>query len=124
VSDSAALVTDAVVRLQCILKLSDTDIGAVLGLDRHSVVRRKKAHELVREGEKPWEAALLLIRMFRSLSAILGEDEMTLRYWLKSHNSALGGRPSELIKTTEGLARTVMYLDAMREKPDVISSHT
>ncbi|MFP3741297.1 MbcA/ParS/Xre antitoxin family protein, partial [Burkholderia sp. SIMBA_019] len=36
------------------------------------------------------------------------------RLWLTHDNLALGGKPLELIRTTEGLVRVVHYLDATR----------
>ena len=62
---------------------------------------------------KEWEFALLLVRVFRSLDSIVG-DEAGARAWLASENLGLGGRPIELIAHTEGLVRVVQYLDAAR----------
>ena len=57
--------------------------------------------------------ALLLVRLFRALDSIVG-DEGTARRWLASENLALNGRPVDLIRNTEGLVRVVHYLDATR----------
>ena len=61
----------------------------------------------------PGEFALLFVRVFRSLDAIVG-DEKSARQWLTSENRALNGRPLDLIRQTEGLVRVVHYLDASR----------
>jgi hypothetical protein len=114
--DAAKIVTEAVVRVQSIFKLTDADIGAILGIDSSSDVQRKKCHALVLEGEKQWESALLLIRIFRSLSVLVGKDDQALRYWLSTDNFALNGRPIDVIKTAEGLIKIARYLDAMTEE--------
>jgi hypothetical protein len=56
---------------------------------------------------------MLFIRLFRSLDAIVGSREAA-RNWLNSENLALSGKPVDLIKTSEGLVRTLHYLDASR----------
>ena len=69
------------------------------------------------EGTKEYEAALLWIRLFRSLDAIVGGQDASARAWLSSPNLAFAGqRPRDLIVGTEGLVRVVQYLDAHRAK--------
>jgi Protein of unknown function (DUF2384) len=63
---------------------------------------------------KEWELGALFVRLFRSLDAVIGSNDSSARAWLNGHNSALTGRPIELIRTTEGLVRVVQYLDAAR----------
>jgi hypothetical protein len=63
---------------------------------------------------KPFELALLLVRLFRSLDAITGGDEAVGRQWLRNENTALGGRPAEKILSISGLMDVLAYLDARR----------
>jgi hypothetical protein len=65
-------------------------------------------------GEKPFELAVLLVRLFRSVDAIVGGDEATAQSWLRSENTALGGAPIEKIQTISGLIDVIAYLDARR----------
>ena len=65
---------------------------------------------------KAWQLAALFVRMFRSLSAIVGSDDVAARAWLRAENTALGGVPVALIYDPAGLARTVDYLDAARAR--------
>jgi exopolyphosphatase/guanosine-5'-triphosphate,3'-diphosphate pyrophosphatase len=46
--------------------------------------------------------------------AILGGDEEAARSWLQSENTALGGRPVDLLQTLPGVIHVVGYLDARR----------
>ena len=63
---------------------------------------------------KAGELALLLVRMCRSLDALVGSDVQKCRAWMESHNKALGGQPMRLVQRVEGLVATLNYLDGMR----------
>ncbi|TMG72868.1 MAG: DUF2384 domain-containing protein, partial [Betaproteobacteria bacterium] len=58
--------------------------------------------------------ALLLVRVYRSLDALVGTDAAQRKAWLHGHNRALNGRPVELLQRADGLVGVVAYLDAMR----------
>jgi hypothetical protein len=63
---------------------------------------------------KEGELALLFLRLFRSLDALVGGDDAKARAWLHADNSHVRGVPAERIRTVEGLVDVVQYLDAMR----------
>ena len=63
---------------------------------------------------KEGELALLFLRLYRSLDALVGGDDEKARLWLHADNQHVGGTPSERIRTVEGLVDVVQYLDAMR----------
>jgi len=63
---------------------------------------------------KEGELALLFLRLYRSLDALVGGDDGKARLWLSAENSHVKGVPGERIKTVEGLVDVVQYLDAMR----------
>jgi hypothetical protein len=56
----------------------------------------------------------LLVRVFRSLDAIVGGDERATKLWMTSQNTALNGRPIDRMISVQGLADVVTYLDARR----------
>ena len=58
--------------------------------------------------------ALLLVRVYRSLDALVGTDDQKRKAWMNSHNHALGGVPLQLVQTVTGLVGTLNYLDGMR----------
>lgn len=64
------------------------------------------------EGEE-WERAILFVRMYNSLEAVLG-DPATSRQWLEADNKALSGKPADLICSREGLVRVLHYLEAQQ----------
>lgn len=110
----AAVVTKAVLRAAARLGLSNRAVSRVLGLSEASVSRMGSGAFLLEPGDKPFELALMFVRLFRSLDAIVGGDETAARGWMRSENTALGGVPRDLIQTLPGLVNVLGYLDARR----------
>lgn len=111
--DPKAVLCKAVLNAQERLGLTQDGLGRVLGLDRSSVARMKKRGQLDPEG-KVGELALMLIRVYRALFALVGESEQAQKHWMHTENRHLGGIPAQLITRVEGLSRVLQYLDAMR----------
>ena len=110
----AQVVTKATVVAAERLGLNARSLASVLGVSEASVSRMKRLDHLLEKGTKPFELALLLIRLFRSLDAITGGDEAVARKWLRNTNTALGGIPADRISTITGLTDVLAYLDARR----------
>lgn len=110
---AAAVLTKAVARAAERLGLSKSLLGRVLGLSPATVTRIYTGDYVLDTGRKEWEFGMLLVRLFRSLDAIVA-DEAGARAWLSSNNTGLNGRPIDLVTQTEGLVRVVHYLDASR----------
>lgn len=109
-----AVLTKATLRAAKILELTDADLASVLGISAASVSRLGRTREIPTTGKEP-QLAVLFVRMYRSLDALLGDAEHC-RKWLHSANSHLSGVPAELIRTVQGLVHVTEYLDAMRGK--------
>src|SRR5690606_1075132 len=97
------VVAKALLRAADRLGLTARVMGAVLGLSEPSVSRLKKGEFNLERGTKSFELAVLFIRLYRSLDAIVGGDEKIARAWLRNDNTALGGKPIEKIQTIPGL---------------------
>lgn len=97
------------------LGLTQGDLGAVIGLDRTSITRLKKKGEL-NPATKAGEMATYVIRVYRNLFALMGDDVVAIQHWMKTNNHHLNGRPSELMHRAQGLMQVLGYLDAMRGK--------
>ena len=110
----AAVVTKAVLRSAERLGISNRGLGRIVGLSEASISRMSRGSFELTQGEKPFELALLLVRLFRSLDAIAGGDEAVARAWLRNENLALGGPPLSMIETVPGLVNVLAYLDARR----------
>lgn len=111
--EAAAVLGKAVARAAERLGLSRALLAQILGVSPASVSRLCAGNYHLDPKRKEWDFALLLVRLFRALDSIVG-DQATARKWLASDNLALNGRPVDLIRNTEGLVRVVHYLDASR----------
>jgi hypothetical protein len=109
-----AVVTKAVLRAAMRLGLSNKVLSRVLGLSEASISRMGSGTFLLSPGDKSFELALVFVRLFRSLDAIVAGDDEAARGWMGSENSALGGVPREIIQTLPGLVNVVGYLDSRR----------
>ena len=113
-ADAAATLTRAALRAAEFLELPQADLARILGVSEATVSRLANGQKRLDPGTKPWQFAALLVRLFRSLDAIVGSDDSAAQAWLRSDNEALGGVPLELIRDAAGLVRTVDYLDSAR----------
>jgi hypothetical protein len=103
----------AVMEAAARLDLRGRALADVLGTSEASI-SRVRAGRSVDPSSKQGELALLFLRLFRSLDALMGGNEAQSRAWLHAENAHLGGVPAERIRQVEGLVDVVQYLDAMR----------
>jgi hypothetical protein len=110
-----AVVSKALLRSAELLGLTARELSTVVGLSEPSISRLKSSES---SGGpltgKSYELALLFIRLYRSLDAIVGGDDGVARQWMRTDNTMLGGKPLNRIKTIDGLAHVLAYLDARR----------
>lgn len=112
--EAGPTLSKAVLRAAALLHVSQAALADTLGLSRASASRLHAGRYVLDPSrKKEWELALLFVRMFRALDAILGHGAQARR-WMESDNLALNGKPAELIRTAEGLVRVTHYLDAYR----------
>lgn len=110
------VLSKAVVRAAGKLGLSQALLGKVIGLSPASVSRLAKGRLQLARDDKAFELALLLVRLYRALDAILGGDERVARRWMTTDNTALGATPLSRITSIQGLVDVVSYLDARRAR--------
>lgn len=113
-SDARAVLTKALLRAAGLLGLAPAALARVLGISEASVSRLANGTRSIDPGSKEGELALLLVRVYRSLDALVGGDDAQRRAWMHGANQALNGTPSELIRSAEGLVAVAAYLDGMR----------
>lgn len=114
--EAASTLTKAVLRAAGFLGISHAALADVLGVSAATVSRLAAGSYVLQPARRrEWEFALLFVRLFRSLDAIVGNDR-DARTWLRDSNLALGARPLDLIRGAEGLVRVVHYLDASRSR--------
>jgi len=112
--DPALVLTKAVTRAASLLGLTGAALSRVIGASEATVSRMIKGERALKPGSKEAELAALLVRLYRSLDAVVGNDPERRLAWMNSYNQALNGVPRELILTAEGLVATLAYVDAMR----------
>jgi antitoxin Xre/MbcA/ParS-like protein len=110
--ERAAVVAKSALRAAAQLKIPNRVLARIIGLSEASVSRA--AQGAFRLEGKPLELALLFVRLFRSLDAIVGGDAATAAGWIRSDNVALGAKPIDLIQQVSGLIDVISYLDARR----------
>lgn len=113
VADSA-LVAKATIRAAERLSIRSKALARIIGVSEATVSRMKQGGYPLEPHQKPFELAVLFMRLFRSLDAMTGGDEQVAAAWLANDNTALSGKPIELIQTVSGLANVIQYLDARR----------
>jgi len=113
-SDESRVLSSAVVRAAELWQLTNDQLGAVLGLSAASASRLRSGGYRLKPGDKSFELGQYLIRLFRSLDAIMGSDDAASASWLRTVNVDLGGRPIDRIVTIRGLMDVADYVDDYR----------
>lgn len=111
---SAAVVTKAALRAASQLGMKNKVLANVIGLSEATVSRMRSGEYELQPDQKSFELALLFVRLYRSLDAIVGGDDAVSSAWLKNRNALLGDAPLALIQTVPGLMNVIQYLDARR----------
>lgn len=108
-ANGALVLGEAVLNAGAHLGLSASQVGQVIGRDRSSISRSG-----VNPHSKSGELAMCLIRIYRSLFALVGGDAEHMRHFMRTENRGTGGVPQEQIHRVSGLIGVMQYLDAMR----------
>ena len=112
--DGGIVLGKALARGSALLGLSQREVAVAIGTSDATVSRvfagRRGIDPMTKEGE----LAALLLRVYRSLDALVGGDDRAARAWLRAPNTHLGAAPATLLASVEGLVRVAEYLDAMR----------
>ncbi len=91
--------------------LTQKDLGQIIGKDQSTISRGS-----INPNAKDGELALLFIRAYRSLYAMVGGNKEQMEHWIRTFNYHTHGIPLEQVKTISGLTTVVNYLDAIRGK--------
>lgn len=108
-----AVLGKALLRAADLLGLRQNDVARLIGTSPATVSRLARGRELD-PASKEGELALLFVRAFRSLDALVGGDTAKAREWFHAPNAHTGGVPADRVRSVQGLVETVRYLDAAR----------
>lgn len=111
---ASEVLAKATARASSLLGLSGVALARTIGLSEPSVSRLLRGDKTLDPTSKEGELALLLVRVYRSLDALVGTDDQKRKDWMRANNHALGGVPMQLVQRVDGLMHTVNYLDGMR----------
>jgi hypothetical protein len=114
VPDESSVITKATLRAAQRLGIKNTVLAKILGISEPTVSRMRQGKYRLDRGQKAFELAVLLVRLYRSLDGIVAGDDSVAADWLKNQNTALDGTPLELIQTVSGLTDVIAYIDARR----------
>jgi len=113
-SRAPVVLTRATLRAAELLGVARKALATILGVSPSTVSRLDDRP--LDPARKEGELAVLFVRLFRSLDALLGGDTEKARRWLHAGNRHLGGVPAQRIRTVTGLVDAIEYLDALRGK--------
>ena len=108
------VVTKAVVRAAGRLGVNARTLAACIGVSEATASRMKRGAFNLEPASNPFELAVLFIRLFRSLDALVGGDDGVAAAWLNAPNTMLAARPVEKLQSISGLVDVIAYLDARR----------
>lgn len=115
-TDRAMALSGAIVRIAEFWALSNTKLGAILGLSAPTISRLKRGTSELDPASKSFEAGQFLLRLFRSLDALLGSDDAAARRWLDTVNLDLAAKPIDKLDTMRGLIEVCDYVDFYRAR--------
>lgn len=108
--DQRTVLAKAVARAGLALGFTQDQTARILGRNRAVFTRG------IDPNDKTGELALLLIRVYRSLFVLVGQEGAPMRHWMQTENRHTGGVPAEQVQSVAGLVEVVQYLDAIRGK--------
>lgn len=110
------VLTKAICNVSKFYSLTGKDLSKIIGISESSASRISQGTKIISPHTKEGEMALLLLRIYRSLNAMLGNNHEKAKLWLNSQNKYFRNKPIDEMKTVPGLIAVLNYLDAMRGK--------
>ena len=114
IADENRVLTSAVSKIAGCWKFTNEQLGAILGVSAPTASRLRSGSFELDRSTKAFELGQYLVRLFRSLDALMGSDDEASMSWLRSANLDLGGRPIDLIRSVRGLGEVANYVDDYR----------
>jgi uncharacterized protein (DUF2384 family) len=115
--EEEVVLTKAILRMAEFLQLNGKDLSETLGMSEATISRLHQGKKFLSPHNKEGELALLLLRIYRSLNALVGNHHEKAQLWLHAPNHAFQLKtPLSHMKSISGLVEVAQYLDAMRGK--------
>ncbi|WP_116364116.1 XRE family transcriptional regulator [Parahaliea mediterranea] len=114
VRSDEAIVTGALLEAGGELGLTLAQLAVAVGVSTASMKNYSRGTAIL-SSPKTQELALGLVRVYRSLYAIVGGNREQMQHWMRTPNHHLRNEaPANLVTRYEGLALVNHYLDGMR----------
>lgn len=110
------VLTKALLSLAGFYNLTGKEVSDITGISESSVTRLYQGKKFISPNTKEGEMVLLLLRIYRSLNALVGNNHDKAKIWLHNFNHYFNNKPIDQMKKISGLVAVVTYLDAMRGK--------
>jgi transcriptional regulator with XRE-family HTH domain len=110
-AEDGKVLAKATGRASKMLGLSGAELARTIGLSESSVARLLCGEGALDPRSREGALAMLLVRVYRSLDALVGTNGHKLQTWMVTHNMALGGVPQQLVQTAVGLVAVADYLE-------------
>ena len=110
----SSVITKATLRAAERLGIKANALSKIVGVSEPTISRMRKGEYVLEPGQKAFELAILFVRFYRSLDAIVGGDDGVAADWTKNKNTGLDGVPLELIQTVSGLTNVIEYINSRR----------
>lgn len=121
IQDQEELVlTKAISNLSKFYSLSGKELSKIIGISEASASRLIHGTKFISPYTKEGEIALLLLRIYKNLNALVGNNHEKAKLWLHSANKYFSNTPIEEIKTIPGLIGVLNYLDTFIANKQVI----
>ena len=115
-TEEGRVLTTAVSRVAGCWNLTNDQLAAILGLSPSTASRLRSGGFTLDRATKAFELGQYLVRLFRSLDALMGSDDRASMSWLRAPNLDLEGRPIDLIRSIRGLGAVTSYVDDYRAR--------
>jgi uncharacterized protein (DUF2384 family) len=113
--DPGVVLAKATTRASALLGINGSALSRIIGVSEPTVSRILRGDRPLNPDTKEGELAAMLVRVYRSLDALVGTDDQKRMAWMRGPNKALGGGiPVKLIERADGLVATLNYLDGIR----------
>jgi len=107
----SSVLTTALLNAAKEMGISKAYLGHIIGKDSGTFSQTG-----ISPDSKSGELALMLIRCYRSLYALVGGKSEEIHHWMHTRNKGTQGVPVEQISRIDGLVHVAQYLDTMRGK--------
>ena len=114
--DENRVLSSAIVSIADHWHLTNDQLAGTLGVSTATVSRLRAGKVRLERGSKAFELGQYLVRLFRSLDAIVGSDDEAARSWLRTPNLDLEARPLDMLATIKGIIRACDYVDSFRAR--------